>query len=439
MINNSVAIAKTPQIGLFPEVEDIDQAEQDYSSTFADNMSLPIHKWFRYTAGFSAIWAKQLIQQEKKNGRTNIIDPFAGSGTVLIESDFEGVSSIGIESHPYIYRIANTKLQWNYSANKFREGAIHLLDIAKRKKINKTEYPKLIQTCFPEDSLKELEALKQSWYELEQEEELKNFTWFIITSILRSVSPVGTAQWQYVLPNKKKAKVLTPFVAFENKVHQIFLDITTIQKHKHSRHSQVFNEDARNIQSIPDKWGDLVITSPPYANNYDYADATRLEMTFWGDIEGWGDLQNTVRKNLIRACTQHVAGLGGEVDSILNDPKLECIKSELSEVYYKLKEERLNHGGKKNYHFMIAAYFHDLAQVFASLRRVTKEGALVCFVIGDSAPYGIYVPVDKWLGEIAVAAGFKEYSFEKLRDRNVKWKNRKHRVPLKEGRLWING
>jgi hypothetical protein len=31
------------------------------------------------------------------------------------------------------------------------------------------------------------------------------------------------------------------------------------------------------------------------------------------------------------------------------------------------------------------------------------------------------------------------YVFEKTRDRNIKWKNRKHRVPLCEGRLWVEG
>ena len=51
--------------------------------------------------------------------------------------------------------------------------------------------------------------------------------------------------------------------------------------------------------------------------------------------------------------------------------------------------------------------------------------------------YGVYVPVDDWLGKLAISAGFKNYHFEKLRDRNTKWKNRKHQVPLKEGRLWI--
>jgi hypothetical protein len=88
---------------------------------------------------------------------------------------------------------------------------------------------------------------------------------------------------------------------------------------------------------------------------------------------------------------------------------------------------------------MIAAYFNDMSQIFRALRNVVKQNAKMYFVIGDSAPYGVYVPVEKWLGELSVVAGFKSWSFEKLRDRNIKWKNRKHRVPLQEGILTIFG
>lgn len=424
------------ELDLFPEEIKV---EQNYTATFADNISLPIHKWYRYTAGFSASWVKQLIRQEKANGRTKIIDPFAGSGTVLLESEFEGVESFGIEAHPYIYRIAKAKLDWNFDADKFKKEALALLHKAKTKTITKTEFSKLITSCYPLEVIQKLEALKQTWLEEKPEEKIKNFNWFIITSILRTTSPVGTAQWQYIQPNKTKAKVIDAFVAFENKVNEMYLDMRRIQnRFKNVIDSKILNEDARNIISIPDGWGDLVITSPPYANNYDYADATRLEMTFWGDINGWADLQDNVRKHLVRACTQHVSKLANEVESIIENPLLKPIHGELRKVYETLKLERLKHGGKKNYHFMIAAYFNDLANVFHSLRKVTNENALMCFVIGDSAPYGIYVPVDKWLGELAVSAGFSSYSFEKLRDRNTKWKNRKHTVPLHEGRLWIN-
>lgn len=427
---------KTLELDLFPDEV---KTTQDYSATFADNMSLPVHKWYRYTAGFSASWVSQLIKQEKKNGRTKIIDPFTGSGTVLLESEFSGVESYGIEAHPYIYKIAKAKLNWNFPPDLFKEKAMSLLRKAKLTSLTQIDFPKLIMNCYPIETIQKLESLKQAWTNTEQEEHIKNFNWFIITSILRATSPVGTAQWQYIQPGKTKSKVIDPFIAFETKVNEMFWDMKQVQsRFNNVIESTILNEDARNIKSIPEKWGDLVITSPPYANNYDYADATRLEMTFWGDIQGWSDLQESVRKHLVRACTQHVSKLGESIDNILSNPRLSVIKSELVEVFETLKMERTKHGGKKNYHLMIAAYFNDLADVFHSLRRVTSDNCKICFVVGDSAPYGIYVPVDKWLGELAIASGYSDYSFEKLRDRNIKWKNRKHNVPLKEGRLWIN-
>lgn len=421
-------------------VEGFNKRKQDNTSTFADNMSLPVHRWFRYTAGFSAAWVNQLIKIEKEKGRNHIIDPFAGSGTVLLETEFEQVEGMGIEAHPYIHKVAEVKLNWSYPSEKFKDNCLLFLERAKKKKIKVRDFPKLLLTCYPQDILFKLEALRQTWLDKKDDDETQKFTWFVITSVLRISSPVGTAQWQYVLPNKKKAKVIDPFVAFELKVKDMSSDMLSLKSKalKHTK-AQIFKEDARNIQSIPENWGDLVITSPPYANNYDYADATRLEMTFWGDIEGWADLQDNVRKHLVRACTQHVSGFGKYIDEILANPLLIPIKDELFHVYKELGEIRLTKGGKKNYHYMIAAYFNDLANVFYSLRRVTKTGVKMCFVIGDSAPYGIYVPVDKWLGDLSIGVGFENYSFEKLRDRNVKWKNRKHTVPLKEGRLWING
>lgn len=88
---------------------------------------------------------------------------------------------------------------------------------------------------------------------------------------------------------------------------------------------------------------------------------------------------------------------------------------------------------------MIACYFSDMARVWIALRRVCGRGSRVCFVIGDSAPYGVHVPVYDWMEKLAIAAGFGNPRFEKTRDRNVKWKNRKHRVPLSEGRFWVEG
>jgi hypothetical protein len=162
-------------------------------------------------------------------------------------------------------------------------------------------------------------------------------------------------------------------------------------------------------------------------------------MTFWGDVANWSDLQPAVRYRLVRSCSQHAAAERLSLDALLRDDMLEPIRSELEPVCRQLEEVREHKGGKKTYHTMIAAYFADLARVWRTLRQLCRKNSTVCFVIGDSAPYGVYVPVDQWLGALAVANGFKDYRFEKIRDRNVKWKNRKHTVPLKEGRLVVRG
>ena len=423
------------QQSLFPEFDV--KSEDKTSVTFADNMKLPIHRWYRYTAGFSGAWVGQVIEKEKRNNRVHIIDPFVGSGTVAIESTNHGVEAYGLESNPYVYRIANAKLKWNIiRVEDIKISAQKLLDTAMGIKNDVSAYPNLILRCFHTETLIKLDSLKSACLAMPSGEE-KDFMWFVITSILRSTSPVGTAQWQYIQPNKKKAKVLDPYEAFWTKIQEICFDIHESESIRSNHNAVILNQDARGEVDIPDNWGDLVITSPPYANNYDYADAMRLEMLFWGDIDGWNGLKN-VSSHLVRACTQHVSNLKTDVEPMINSPLIEPIRDELVEKYKLLEEERANHGGRKNYHYMILAYFYDLSRVFKMLNQKTTDNCKMCLVIGDSAPYGIYIPVDEWLGRLAVNAGFRGYSFEKIRDRNVKWKNRKHRVPLKEGRLWIN-
>ncbi len=428
------------QLNLYSEVEDQPVAEKaDTTSTFADNVSLPVHRWFRYSAGFSASWARQVIEAERDLGRTNVLDPFAGSGTTILEGELCGVHAIGVEAHPFVARVARAKLLWRSEVEEFKAFATRVLQRAERHPAKAKEPAKLLAKCFPPDVLAKLDSLRNAWQALHDESPASELSWLVLMAILRECSPVGTAQWQYVLPNKSKAKVVDPFSAFHAKAMMFAADMAVRQRLRHGPRARLFQEDARECTSVPDGWANLVVTSPPYANNYDYADATRLEMTFAGEINGWGDLQESVRKHLVRSCTQHVAPISSTTPEILKEPLLEPIRSEIVEVCAKLEGERELHGGKKTYHTMVAAYFSDLARVWVALRRASASNCRVCFVVGDSAPYGIYVPVDRWLGELAVSAGFKSYTFEKTRDRNIKWKNRKHRVPLHEGRLWIEG
>src|SRR3954454_2055789 len=55
-----------------------------FGNMFTTNMALPVHGWFRYSAGFSAQWVAAVIGTARSRRRLRVLDPFVGSGTTLI-------------------------------------------------------------------------------------------------------------------------------------------------------------------------------------------------------------------------------------------------------------------------------------------------------------------------------------------------------------------
>lgn len=404
------------------------------TTAFIDNMSLPVHGWFRYSAGFSAEWVQKVIRDV---GASKVVDPFAGSGTTLLAAESEGVECIGVDVHPFVARVAAAKLAWRADPEKVVRVAAEVLATARQLDAVQLPTAALIEKCFEPDSLDRLTRLRDALtLRSDRGGDEHQIVWLALMSILRVCSPVGTAQWQYVLPNKTKTRVAEPFTAFIDRVRMFADDMKRRQAEVNGPVASFRQEDAKSLTTLPDDWADLVVTSPPYANNYDYADVARLEMSFLGEVTGWGDLK-PLRETLMKSCSQQM--VKWDPTEALESPLLEPIRTDLVKVYDELSEVRLTKGGRKAYHHMILGYFLDSAKVLSSLRRVCRSGSRMCWVVGDSAPYGVYVPVDQWLGTLAQSAGFKEFDFEIVRGRNEKWKNRKHRVPLKEGRLWIEG
>src|SRR5262249_33705631 len=155
--------------------------------------------------------------------------------------------------------------------------------------------------------------------------------------------------------NKKKKNISHPFEAFNKQTDEMMLDMKALQNKGISGNATIHQDDARVCSKVSDDSISLVITSPPYINNFDYADATRLEMTFWGEVNDWGDLQEKVRRHLIRSCAQHMSYDKESLDQLLSGSDLLPIIQELRLQCESLAVERLNHGGKKNYHLMTAA------------------------------------------------------------------------------------
>ena len=445
--NASVPCRRTPS--LFPVDHSTQSTEPrpplrtPQASTFLDNLRQPIHRWFRYSAGYSAAWAVSQLRSYGVHRDSIVLDPFAGSGTTLLAADELGVRSIGLETQDFVYRVAQAKVDWCQDPQVLHQYGQEVLQFA-RANVGPTALPEshLLSRCYTDDAIGSLMALRRSIETVAAPSvAVQRLVWLVLTSILRVCSHAGTAPWQYVLPNRNKKRVLDPFIAFRSHLSGFCEDILIASHRGFVSRAEVRRHDARDAASLVDVFDRIthVVCSPPYPNNYDYADATRLEMTFWGEIERWSDLHAKVRRHLIRSCSQHTAADRLHLEDLLADDAVRPIRADLADVCAQLTHERTQHSGRKTYHTMVAAYFVDLAHALSALRTLCRDGSKLCFVIGDSAPYGCYVPVDLWLGTLAIAAGFRNWRFEKHRDRNIKWKNRKHQVPLKEGFLYIDG
>jgi hypothetical protein len=379
MLTKSSCFHMQPQLTLFgDQMQTPADLKTCRSGTFVDNMSLPIHRWFRYSAGFAAQWVTEVLTDWAVKRSQIVLDPFVGSGTVPIVCDALGIRSIGVEAHPIVARVCKAKLLWTTQPKRLASFASNVLKNVPGSKEDKSDYPPLI---------------------------------------LRSYD----------------------HIAFQQQIEVMKSDIRWMQSRATESRAEILATDARTFAKCTGRKVDAVITSPPYANNYDYADALRFEMTFWGDVKRWSDIHDRVRKHLMVSSSQHSSRERLTLDDVLKTEAVAPIRDELTSVVLELAKVRESHGGKKHYHTMIAAYCRDIGRVLRQLRLVCRPGAHMCWVIGDSAPYGVYCPIERWIAEMAVAAGFERYHFHKLRDRNIKWKNRKHRVPLKEGLLWIEG
>jgi hypothetical protein len=96
---------------LFP-LENEKNVETQEWGTFKDSLRAPVHNWFTYPAGFSyKAVAASLKSHNISNGQV-VYNPFMGTGTTNLTAKKVGINSYGVEAHPFVFRIARTKLNW---------------------------------------------------------------------------------------------------------------------------------------------------------------------------------------------------------------------------------------------------------------------------------------------------------------------------------------
>lgn len=416
--------------------------------SFRDSLRAPVHRWFTYPAGYSHRLVESKIRQYGLDGRRRIADPFVGTGTTSVAAKAVGVNSVGVEAHPFVCWVAQTKLGAEADAGGLADDARQVARAARRLYEDGLScagvWPELVYKCFDEDNLRRLYALRTAVQDGETSEERRDLLKLALTATLRVVTSAGSG-WPYIAPSKYAERTARrdAFGEFEKRCGLMVDDIVAarVWRAPDAEHRLV-NGDARRLAEYAEPGSvDLILTSPPYLNNYDYADRTRLETYFWGMYSSWGEITRQVRDRLIIAATTQIRRT--EMDGARHCPGIRRaspeVHSELMEAIGRLSELRTVKRGKKAYDLMVAGYFEDMLPVIEGAYAVLKAGQPFVLVLGDSAPYGVHIRTDELIGELAVAVGFSGYDVEVIRARGGKWagNSQRHKTPLRESIVTI--
>lgn len=445
---------KTSVLENLPTLFEIENKEKKRSEkelsewgTFKDSLKAPVHGWFTYPAGFSFKAVEHSIKQENLiAGKSVIYDPFMGSGTTNITARSLGINSIGVEAHPFVFRITQSKMNWDISDTEIKNALKiieeKILSIKKPKNILEflnNEFPELLLKCFLPETLFDLLTIRNTINDLSISKESKELLRTGLICSLRDVSIAATG-WPYIAPNKIKITSMSKdcWNTYQKRIYKMLDDIKKINLYKSKIQSdhRIYLGDSRDTKSIiEDNSADHIFTSPPYLNNFDYADRTRLELYFIGDAKNWGDISNHVRTKLMTSATTQISRTD-EKYTFLSDFIKECPNEYifLADAVEKLKILRNQKGGKKSYDLLTVGYFNDMYKILKDNFRILKKGSKAIYILGDSAPYGVHIPTDELIGQIGVSIGFKKYSIQVLRERGGKWaaNPQRHSVMLKE-------
>ena len=323
------------------------------------------HNFHTYPAKFIPQIPRSTILQLTKEGDT-ILDPFCGCGTTLVEAKLLNRNAIGVDLNPIAVLVSRAK------TNKLMKEDINLIssllneikkDISnyynnKNVRIN-YEIPEFNNRdhWFQKNVLHELGIIKAHILKIEKPE-LRDFLFTAMSSIIVTVSN-QESDTRFAAINKQ-IKPFRTFFEFKKKLDDMNVRILQFSEKAHDTDIKVFEGDTRNMFFLKDNSVDHIVTSPPYANTYDYYLYHKFRM-YWLDYN-----VKKVQDNEIGSRNRHSS-------------KKEDIDTFEKELYLCLKE----------------------------MSRVLKTNKYTVMVIGDSVIRGKLISANKLIKKLALKTNFE--------------------------------
>lgn len=378
---------------------------------FDKNKNVLVHRWYPFVEGYSKEFIEDILS-ELPVPPICAMEPFCGSGTTPVELQNHGISCYSFEVSPFMHLLAKVKLERTYdevTLKFYRDKIARALtnpieDIRSVEAIpfgdTVVKRNGLCKWNFHDTSLDGILDIRHSIRTEVEDERYKNLFTVALASIILQTSNMF-----------RNGKCLSykkgwgDRIIARDDVHALFLgkidtviseDIRVLAKSNTDVQNSgtcYLGDVRKNIDKVPDNSLDLIITSPPYLNSRDYTDIYMLELKVLQLVSSHEDLQ-ALRKSTIRS---HVQMKYSYIEPINNSRLKQCLKD--------MKESDTKSWNSDIFN-MICGYFEDMQFLFAAFSKKMRSGGVIYFNVANSAYFGVEVPVDYIIGDIAEECGF---------------------------------
>ena len=376
-------------------------------------------RWFKFKEGFSVALVRYLLSFLGDRG--SLLDPFAGTGAAPITAANCGWEGTGIEILPVGVKIANgLRIAPCVDLDAFRRRSSELLDCVETPRgsseasLDTFPHLRITEKAFPIESEREIVAARNWLTHSEPGVETELLA-------LAAISALEDASWtskdgQYLrwdhrsgrnLKARMEKRQVVPYVAsLKNRLTMIAADLPYLTEAYCPRDVKIVEGSCNEaLLDLPPNSFDAVITSPPYANRYDYTRTYALELAWLGfndlDVSG-------LRQRLLSATVENRSKRAQLTASHEDALALFDRNSAVREITDALEEGNLK-GELPNPHVirLVTNYFLEMTSVIVALAKVCRPGASV-FMVNDNVQYHCQeVPVDLILSDLAEQCGFE--------------------------------
>ncbi len=397
-------------------------------TAFTENHDHTLHRWVPWIAGFSGSFvADVLAKMERKHNGLRVLDPFAGVGTTLIEALKHGSDAIGFEINPYAALACKVKINAATYDVGLLEEMIDRFEEHGEEKLgaNNGEVRSVPPTGFVSrvpffsPSVERQVLICLDFIEQETTDWLRELFQTAFGAVMVSFSnysyePSLGTRAAAGKPDVDHADVIG---VVKRKLREMREDVLTFQRWTaelgRAPRATIYPESYFDAAGKVKRHRiDVLITSPPYLNNYHYIRNTRPHMFWLGMVRSSADLKAMERKNF----GQFWQTVRSGPDVVLK-PHLPGLAERIAE----LKEQNVEKGayggpGWANY---ASSYFNDCQKFCEVTLEVMKPGGTAVIVIGNNILQGIEFQTDRLFAEIAQQQGFEIVKLHEVRKKRT--------------------